>query len=138
MSIPLKPLGDIMLADFIGGPWHLTSRFIPEVRSYIRGSIAPPVPFPAFIDPKETGVPSPFDVIEYKLTISTPTFCVYVCAGVPVQSEMYDAVRYFFGRENRFREELIGWTHRNEDLAAAAVEGLRGILAIQRFRKSRD
>lgn len=127
-----------MLAEFIGGPWHLTSKFIPEVRADIRLSIAPQLPFPAFIDPKETAVRSPFDVIEYKLTISTSTFCVYVDCKVPVESDMHDAVRYFFARENCFREELIGWTHRNEDLAAAAVTGLRGILAIQRFRKSRE
>ncbi len=99
-----------MIADFIGGPWHLQSKTFAE---------------------------QPCSFACYRLVILTKTFAVYVQRGTPLNQDLYDPVRYFFAREVRFQEEVKGWTHHNPDLAEAAVDGIRGILAIQRFRKRR-
>jgi hypothetical protein len=131
-----------MIADFIGGPWHLTSRHIPA------GIAADP---PSQIhaqtsDPISWNVTLPADFVftpkksTYQLVIKTPTFCVYVdalakAAWKDQTMDISDPVRYFFAYDFRFQEEVKGWTHHNPDLAAASVEGVRGMLAIQRFRK---
>ncbi len=97
-----------MIADFIGGPWHLQSKTFAE---------------------------QPCSFACYRLVILTKTFAVYVQRGTPLNQDLYDPVRYFFARQHRFQEEMHGWTHHNADFTAASDAGVRGMLAIQRFRK---
>lgn len=127
---------DGMIADFIGGPWHLCSRTMGEMVS-----ADPPSQIHAVADPKSWGVtlPDGFDMTPkvsiYRLIIITRTFAVYVAQGTPLNQDLYDPVRYFFAREVRFQEEVKGWTQNNADFTAASAEGVRGMLEIQRFRK---
>jgi hypothetical protein len=97
-----------MIADFIGGPWHLQTKTFAEVRSCFAC---------------------------YRLVICTATFLVYVQRGTPLNQDLFDPVRYFFAREVRFQEEMHGWTHHNTDFGLASAEGILGMMAIMRFRK---
>lgn len=125
-----------MIADFIGGPWHLCSRNMGEIIS-----ADPPSQIHAVADPKSWGVtlPDGFDMTPkesiYRLIIITRSFAVYVARDTPLHQDLYDPVRYFFAREVRFQEEMHGWTHHNTDFGLASAEGILGMMAIMRFRK---
>jgi hypothetical protein len=136
-----------MIADFIGGPWHLQTKPIRTnplinsagdqmvlVEKFIAVPIKPP-PLSLPLCDKVTKIK--FEVCHYRLVIQTPTYCVYVDTSQPLartdsRYDISDPVRYFFAREHRFQEEMHGWTHHNVDFGLASAEGILGMM---RFRK---
>lgn len=117
----------MILADFIGGPLHMTSRHIPFNACDVPRVIEAPVMKRYWSSPTIEPTKITLETILYRLTIWTMTFCVYIDASLsesPCHSDVRD---YCLNRMRHTEEELFKWAQQSIDVKCAAANALMAI-----------
>lgn len=122
----------MILADFIGGPLHMTSRHIPFNAVNVPHEIEAPVMKRYWDDPNCSPLTSPPTKIEYETvlyhrTIWTMTFCVYLDSSLSKSPFQYDVRGYCMSRMRATEAELVKWAQNSIDVKWAAANALMAI-----------